>query len=124
MHDAQAAYAALHSQSDEDEDEDAPTWGGSARQPAHNPYQRQDSPLPAPSVRFAPPGWSGKAVHGIADFDDDDDDDQLDGSPGGWNQNRHPAADFCEDGVCHTWDPYSGPRDVAAEDLEDECAFV
>ena len=37
---------------------------------------------------------------------------------------RHPAADFCEDGVCHTWDPYSGPRDVAAEDLEDECAFV
>ena len=92
MHDAQAAYAALHSQSDSDED--APTWGGSARQPAHNPYQRQDSPLPAPSVRFAPPGWSGKAVHGIADFDDDDDDDQLDGSPGGWNQNRHPAADF------------------------------
>jgi len=37
---------------------------------------------------------------------------------------RHPAADFCEDGVCHTWDPYTGPRDVAAEDLEDECAFV
>ena len=86
---AQVAYAAMQSQSENGED--VPPWADGVRKSAHQYGQRRESPSPAPSVRFAP-HWNSQAVQGIPELDDQD--DRTDRSFGDWHQNRHPAADF------------------------------
>jgi hypothetical protein len=86
---AQVAYAAMQSQSGNGEH--VPPWADGVQQSAHQYRQRRESPLPAPSVRFAP-HWNSQAAQGIPAFDDQD--DRTDRSFGDWHQNRHSAADF------------------------------